>query len=303
MWKTREAYIYNLSILLLSLFNSCELINSGEAVPSYLKIDRFNVSLPLNDYELYGSKSSKITDAWVYIDDNLLGAFELPFTIPILEKGVTNILIRPGIKKNGISADRFIYPYYTTFEQTINFKPDSSFSITPNIEYKKDITIWKSDFDGIGISFYPKTKQSGNINLIMDSLLIFHESNEKNKASAKMEFSDSTGKFEILSLPIELTKMTAPFFLELNYSINYPLAIGVYQDEPSEGKKYYKMVLKENRIIENIDVWNKIYIDLTEYIIGSKTSKFSLFFESNRKDNVKEEQIFIDNVKILGRRI
>ena len=74
-----------------------------------LQID--SVSLDTNYYE-QGSNFKAITDAWVYVDDGLIGAFELPATIPVLAEGKHKLEIRPGIKLNGISSTRAPYPFY-----------------------------------------------------------------------------------------------------------------------------------------------------------------------------------------------
>lgn len=84
-------------------------------MPSYLYIEKIGLN---TQYE-QGTASHKITDAWVYVDETLIGAFELPATIPILTEGLKKITIRPGIKLNGISNTRAIYPYFTPIVKDI----------------------------------------------------------------------------------------------------------------------------------------------------------------------------------------
>ena len=97
-----------LSFIFLSL-SSCEIYNPSEDEPSYIHIDSISLT---TDYTAYGTASHKITDAWVYVDNELIGAFELPANVPVLKSGVHNINIRPGIKLNGIAATRSYYPFF-----------------------------------------------------------------------------------------------------------------------------------------------------------------------------------------------
>ena len=93
-------------IILLFLF-SCEVINNEEDIPSIITIESI---------ELDGNHSSKITDAWVYIDNEFKGVFPLPANFPVLNTGELEIIIEAGIKKNGISSSRENYPFFTSFE-------------------------------------------------------------------------------------------------------------------------------------------------------------------------------------------
>ena len=79
---------------------SCE--QETQEIPSYIKI---------NEYSLYttarqGSNSENISDIWLYADDQLIGTFELPATIPILLEGETTLKIFSGKKDKGISEIR-----------------------------------------------------------------------------------------------------------------------------------------------------------------------------------------------------
>ena len=57
------------------LLSSCVTEN---AVPAYLSIPNFT----LTTTSAQGSAAQKITDAWVYVDGNLNGIFELPAKFP-----------------------------------------------------------------------------------------------------------------------------------------------------------------------------------------------------------------------------
>ena len=117
-------------ILFIWFISSCRLIDQPEKIPSFIHIEDIAFSI---SNSLEGSQSEKITDAWVYVDGNLEGVYELPTTLPLHYEGNHNVTIYPGIKKNGISADREKYPFYTSFTETVNLIPDSIIEIFPKL--------------------------------------------------------------------------------------------------------------------------------------------------------------------------
>src|SRR5687767_2026929 len=87
-----------ISFLVSIPFTGCD---KEEPVPSYIHID----SISLNSiYSTQGTSDHKITDAWVFVNEQYVGVYELPATFPVLYEGTQNIRIKAGIKKNGISA-------------------------------------------------------------------------------------------------------------------------------------------------------------------------------------------------------
>ncbi|MCK6650821.1 MAG: hypothetical protein L6Q66_14285 [Bacteroidia bacterium] len=124
---------YKLFFLLLPALTwySCNIINPAEPIPSYIRINGISLTTVAGQ----GSNSSKITDAWVYVDEQLVGCFELPVTIPILKEGVHQLKIRGGIKVNGISATRSPYPFYDSYTQTISFNKGEVQTISPVVKY------------------------------------------------------------------------------------------------------------------------------------------------------------------------
>ena len=64
---------------LISFITACDIINPEEDIPAYIEILPYEYSP-----ESGGSSSTKITDGWIYVDGEFLGAFNLPSTIPVL---------------------------------------------------------------------------------------------------------------------------------------------------------------------------------------------------------------------------
>ena len=67
--------------IVIICFSSCSKEES-DGIPAFINID----SIFLND-----NITDNITDAWVYVNDNLQGVYELPVKFPILEEGDLSI--------------------------------------------------------------------------------------------------------------------------------------------------------------------------------------------------------------------
>ncbi|MDD5571886.1 MAG: hypothetical protein PHD97_12120, partial [Bacteroidales bacterium] len=135
-----------LVVFLFIAFSSCKVIDPAEAIPSYIRIGKIDLN---TNYSTQGDSSNGIVDAWVYVDDQAIGAFELPVSIPVLNEGKRNVKISPGIKLNGMSGYRSIYPFYDSYVIS-NFEliKDSVRSIYPSVQYNANTKFYfKEDFE------------------------------------------------------------------------------------------------------------------------------------------------------------
>src|ERR1051326_8915965 len=84
--------------LIAAAFSSCSIFDTSEKIPAYIHIDKIAFIPASASWQ--SPTSVKITDAWVYIDGQLVGAYELPCTFPVQCEGTHNILVEAGIKQN-----------------------------------------------------------------------------------------------------------------------------------------------------------------------------------------------------------
>ena len=151
-----KAYI---PILLVLLFTACEVINPEEETPSFIS---------LNEFEHAEVGTAKIVDAWVYIDNDLQGIYQLPNTIPVLKNGEQKLYIAPGIKENGISATRTSYPFYAWHQEEVYLSPFDTIYINPSTSYISDCIQWEENFNGVGSSFHQNLFEYG-VDIISDT--------------------------------------------------------------------------------------------------------------------------------------
>lgn len=280
--------------LILSIF-SCNLINPDEEIPTYFKIPKFKIETNLSNQ---GSNSDCITDVWVNIDGNLQGIYELPAKFPILASGNHEITLRAGIKNNGIAASRIIYPFYTFFVIDTILDVNKTMVIEPMSTYKNEcVFIWTEDFENSGITL--KTTAKSDTSLIINTTEVFEGNN-----SGAIFLDNSHRLFECQALDsVFLPRDNSPIFMEMNYKSNLVQASG------SESMFIVGMfITNQQHVVQNPIIyinstnneWKKIYIDLSQMVIGNFDAKyFHLFIGASIDQSVNSAEIYIDNLKII----
>lgn len=266
--------------------------NKEEAIPAYVHIDTITFS---TTYSSQGSSSHKILDAWVYIDDQLVGAFELPCTFPVLfPEGNHQIKILPGIKENGISETRIPYPFYERYEQTINLIPGEVTQVNPSTVYIQSASFtWMEDFEGAVPSICDSLNSDTVIQKIVTPADVFELT-----GSGGIFLSGADKKYLGTSCnTYTLPKAGAAVFLELNYKCNTDFNVGLrgYNSNNTIDIQTISLILRAT------NGWNKTYINLTKDIAGtSNSTKFAIFFSMVKNDIAATSYIYLDNVKLIN---
>ena len=278
-----------LLILVSGLFVSCEFINPDEPIPSYLYIPDIQFT---NDPNTQGSATSKITDAWVDIDDQFVGVYELPATIPLLNVGSPKITVRAGILDDGISSTRARYPFYSNYELNttatdILLKAGTVDTLAPVVNYKDSADFrFMEDFETSFIDFetingdIEMTAITGSDALEGQSVIITLTADDPFYEGA------STESFALPDLDI-------PIYLELDYKCNNPFQIGIMGITGSNLSVIYKVAVnpKSN--------WNKIYVRYRESVTNLQASKYKIMLRAQKSDNISQARIYLDNFKLL----
>lgn len=272
------------------LFSACNLLNPAEEIPAYIEIDSsyFSVNDPVKE----GSASHKITDAWVYINNDLRGVYELPAKFPVLDKNDCDVTIRPGIKMNGIAATRVNYLLYKSYTTRLNLKPLQTYKITPQYTYADNLKFpFKEDFESSN-SFENYSASDTSIVRVSNPNLVF-EGNFSGAIYLDTEKSYFKAK-AVSANKYKLPDSGRTVFLEMNYKCNNTFAIGF-------GSQYNVDAIETLLIILNPSPnWNKIYINFTEEASRNLNANEHYFYiESLLNPGVDKAEIFIDNLKIV----
>ncbi|RLD63295.1 MAG: hypothetical protein DRJ01_04150 [Bacteroidetes bacterium] len=269
-----------LSLLLSVSFNSCDIINPDEDIPGYIQIDKISLGSD--------PKCSGLSDVWVNIDGNLLGVYELPAKFPVLEKGRHSIMIRAGIKVNGIATSRSFYPFFNSYEIDTVFQAGQIIKLNPVVNYRDGVNVvWSENFDQNGTSLEKIAESNGTISFENNDVFDGY-------SSAKIFLSKNDTLFECQTNNyIDLPNDRSPIFFEMNYKNNNEFYVGllIY----SQTKAIHNPII----ILNKSEEWNKIYIDLASTVNNYPEGITYRLFIGAINNSETDTEIYLDNLKII----
>lgn len=283
-----------LFVAVVMMLNGCA--KDKNNVPAYIHIDAIDLSTV--ETPEYGMSTHNISDAWVWVDDKLIGAFELPATFPVLHNGGDALIeIQPGIKINGIASSRAEYPFYQIFKTTKRLQKDSVTNITNvSTRYREGYgqVAWLENFDGVGISL--DTIKPGNVKIGVsgDENEVLKWKNEANNACGKVVMQGVESKFLGISIDkFAIPKNGAYAFLELDIKSTTYTEVGLI--DAVTNRTYPLMILNV------ADEWKHVYVNVT--ILASTlidTKEFKFYFRANGSDD-PQDVVYLDNIKLIYR--
>lgn len=302
-WAVKAIFTFVVMCLSILTFNGCSVLDRVEPTPAYLFIDSFTVTT--NSDNSQGSNANEIVDGWVYVGGTLIGVFELPAIIPVIYEKSANeiqqfITVLPGIKNNGLSNSRVVYPFYKGYIDSVNLTPGKIDTLIPVTSYQSTTKFtWLEDFEDRSISL-----EKSGINVTEDSIQLRTNPDEiyndgKNKISAMVELEPGVQYFENSSI----TKFTLPrnsaVYLEINYKLDVNMQVGFYAYN-SEGEIFDQVPLVE--LFSTNGDWKKTYISLAEDINSTRyaNAEFKIFFAARSTNTSQSSKIYFDNIKLLN---
>lgn len=282
----RIQYVILFTIVAMIALTGCDK-ESGQKIPSYIHIDTIRMRENPNVDE--GSISHNITDAWLYVDNQFIGVFELPATIPVLEEGKKKVVVRPGIMMNGISSTRIPYPFFKEYTlESVMLEKEEIDTLQPVVEYVDDIAIpFREDFEGESLHMTYKDSDT--------TFIIENNQPYEGIGSGKVVLEGSKLLFQAVSdTSYKLPYQGQSVFLELNFKTNTNVSTGLIAIT-DQGENHRPIVG-----LNPTDHWKKIYINLT-HTIGSSypTRNFKVFLSILRKDDEPEAEVYFDNLKVI----
>lgn len=277
-------------------FSSCGIFTKEEPVPSYIYIEKIKLSIA--DQKKFGSETEAFTDAWVFQNGNLIGAFELPAHFPIIPADKNSISIRAGIKKNGIDASRDIYPFLTTYEYPgePNFQPLETDTMYPEVTFVEGPNyIWIENFDD---SFITLDTAKGFPTPVTRTF----DSNEvREGVSSGKVVVPTNERFFGLSRTAYTIPYTAPTaYFELDYSTTLTLEIGFYVFSASNGYAENPIMYINPTTTGQSPVWKHIYIDLTEILAATPDAiQNNFYITTQNTDGSNPGLVFFDNFRVI----
>ena len=283
-----------LSILLalLLLFSSC--IKNNED-PSWISVDEWTLLENLNGNPA-GELTHNITDAWVFIDNELIGVFEVPFKIPVLKKGNVDIQIYPTILNNGISATKKRYDFLKAYELNTDLVQNDTLFITPTTQYKDNVQFTILDFEDANTGFEDSPSSLANLSTSSDPTIIQPFNGNQ---FGRVTLTESLFNWiSATNLDKDLPRGGAEVYLEVDYHNTADIVTGLLAIN-SQGTAQNPNVQMNAQDPSSV-VWKKIYIELTTIASGSPSAEyFEHTFEAQLPSGVTSAAINIANIKVV----
>ncbi len=285
--------IYKIFLLLFTFSAvSCDLINPDEKIPAYIYVEPFQ----LNTNNTQGSNSSRITDTWLTVNGNFLGAYTLPALIPVLAEGQQTIMLDAGIKDNGIAATPEIYPFYQNYTAKLELQPNETDTLRPVIGYRNDTKFaFIERFENDAHAF--RDLRAGNdFNRIQ---LTAEGAFEGKSALIRLSKDFPAAELATVNAYRDLTAKGILVYLEMDYKSEATVVFGV---------QGIKNGVAGNPVFDPGFLpsanWNKIYFNLSPLLAGGNFDEYKILMQtvlpnSNGVFTQNNANVWLDNIKLV----
>ncbi len=278
----------------------CELAAPPEGTPAWLRIDTIVLE---GDPASQGALTQGFSDAWVFVDDQSIGAYELPVVLPVLLREGSTITVTAGIKQNGFSNSRIAYPLLLPWSFSPAFGEGDTIPAVPRVRYAPDVAFHRL------INFETSTpfeEVNGSVPMQVtseDSVVL------EGTRSAFIELEDGqiidlrSETFPGAAFPLgpdTIPEDDSPVFLEMDYRCNQPFDVWL-RTSPAPGSTQapineYLLTLAAR------PAGNKIYLGLTDKLGGlGLNGRYQIVFRGFKDPSVATGRIYLDNLKLVSR--
>ena len=286
---------YKLNYILLGIlfistfpFGGCDFLKE-EPIPSYIYIDTLFLSTEAGQ----GTNSHGISDAWVSVGPDLVGAFPLPALIPVLESGEQEVTVFGGVLQNGIGATRDVYPFYSRYTVSKNLVPAQVDTIRPTIKYTDNLSfLVMENFEASNI-ISDEIDGNSNTQVKFSTTEVFEGSR-----SGHITLGGSDNLIEVgTNLFYEFPTTPERVYLEVDYKNDVTFEVGIAGKSNNYFERFYKV-----GVLPSAE-WNKIYVDFSNDVTSMMTNsaeEFQVVFRALSAGDTTTN-IYLDNIKLIYR--
>ncbi|MEO6190452.1 MAG: hypothetical protein ABIO44_08920 [Saprospiraceae bacterium] len=281
-----------LIVLGIIIFNIIACTDRSEIpIPSYIYID----SIDLKTSPSQGTNSHAFRDAWIYVNDTFVGAYELPVKVPVVNFGEARVKIYAGIREDGIISHPVRYSMTSPYVSNLYLDAGKIDTIEPIVEYYSDIKFpfienfdkthfFNQDIDGnvltqVTLSTLADAFEGSNSGEI-------HLTKENPALVAWYDYSKAipTGPNEV--------------FLELDYKCDVRFSVGFIGFKAGETPKDLIFGTLHPK-----EYWNKVYFNFTQTLIdcGCENYRIGIYAVYDTSIAKVNQVIHLDNFKVLYR--
>lgn len=296
MREGRVKLLFFLSLQLAAgmLLTCCSFIDPPEKVPSYIQVDSFSFVTA----DSTGFNTQKITDVWIYVNNQIMGTYQVPTgRIPALADGTSEITIQAGVFADGIRANRVYYPFYQAYVTRMNLEKGKLSKVKPVFRYGdrlKKPFVYYQDFETSDSGF--SKGRYGNAEL---------ERPNHDAGTAAASFGARYGKLSTRTdediieysnqIFVPLRQNGMPVYLEFDYRSTCNLQVGLEGYVGNQAPQpYFDLVLLP---AEN---WTKMYVSLSEETQKYFNNARFRFFLRTVPQPGAGNSFSIDNIRLIN---
>lgn len=276
------------------LFSACVKNNPD---PVWLTINEWTLNSNGNNLEEPLMLTDNLSEVWLYVDNKLVGVFELPCTVPVLASG-DNVKIQmlPAIRNNGIAATKKAYPFLKPYEVTMSLTPGESRTFNPTTQYFDNVHFITEDFTQAQFDFTTDPLSTASITREANSNISMTPGNPYGRIHLTTSDSLWIGySSEDQDLPGGGTEV----YLEIDYMNTNSLLTGVL-GIAADGAVAQNPNISLNPQSAASMRWKKIYIDLKEIVSNSTSAvAFRQYLRAKLDDGLSEGDVYIDNIHVV----
>ena len=278
------------------MLNSCIKNNPD---PSWIEITPWTLVANSNSQYPTGELTHSFTDAWVYVNDELIGVFQVSDTlkIPVLKSGAVNIKVYPAIRNNGVSATKKIYPFVERYEINTTLVQNQTLQINPITRYSPAVRFAIEDFEDPAIKLVNDQNSATQMSQGNDPSILqwgnFYGFVNLNQTDTTWIAYTNFESVNEADLP-----RGKEVYLEIDYYNTNNVITGLLWISSTSIKNNtnYRLNKQDPSKVK----WKKIYIDLKELISNSPVGTyFEQSFQALLDEGDTEGTIVIDNIKVV----
>jgi hypothetical protein len=278
------------------ILNSCIKNNPD---PSWIEITPWSLIANPNSQYPTGELTHSFTDAWVYVNDELIGVFQVSDTvkIPVLKSGNVNIKVYPAIRNNGVSATKKIYPFVERYEINTTLVQNQTLQINPVTRYSSMVRFSIEDFEDPAIKIVNDPNSATQMSQGNDPEILqwgnFYGFVNLNEIDTTWIAYTNFESVNEANLP-----RGQEVYLEIDYYNTNNVVTGLLWISSSSIKNNTNYQLNDQ---DPTSVkWKKIYIDLKELVSNAPAgSYFEQSFQALLDEGDTDGLIVIDNIKVV----
>ncbi len=270
--------------------------------PAWIEIAEWDLQSNPSSVNDPGILTSNFSDAWIYLDGDLVGVFELPVKLPIIKDGAHTFKIYPAIQNNGISATKKIYPFVEPYEVIVELVQNEITYLAPTTRYYANLKYWIEDFEDASLKIVDGPSAIASLEKISSSPILDPQINGNYFGRISLDATNYFWAGSTIANNNGQLNMNLPrgreVYLEIDYYNTNRITTGVLAIN-NDGSITDNTYIRLNPQTENIK-WKKIYLDLREIVSASTSANYFEFsFQSLLDTDESFGEVNIDNIKAV----